>query len=190
MVLFASWANRVYHSSILGGETHAMSTTIVDLCQQINDETLNSVDELNRALATILEAVRACLGVIGVSVWLIDPVTGELICQQAAGPGNDTLCGWRLAPGIGIAGWVVGRGQSLIVSDAWTDSRHFRGVYWRTRVEVRSILSLPLAVEGKVIGTLQVVDPAVERFTPADRRLVAPLADALAGAFHRAQKPS
>jgi len=125
------------------------------------------------------------LGVAGVSVWLTDPETGELVCQQAAGPGNETVRDWRLAPGIGIAGWVVVHGESLIVHDAWVDRRHFRGVYWRTRVETRSILSVLLEIEGKRIGTLQAVDTTVDRFTPADLKRVEPLAAAVASAIHK-----
>lgn len=164
-----------------------MKAKIEELCQRIAAGDFGSVTELCQALATILEEARSALEMIGVSVWLTDPQTGELVCQQAAGPGNETLRGWRLAPEIGIAGWVVSHGESVIVPDAWLDKRHFRGVFWQTRVEVRSILSLPLEVAGQTVGTLQVVDSAPNRFTPADLALVEPLAVAVASAAHKAQ---
>ena len=80
-------------------------------------QTLSSTLDLDQVLLTVLEEVRHLLDVIVCSVWLIDPRTDELVCQQATGPKDKILRGLRLAPGEGIAGWVARHGKSLIVPD-------------------------------------------------------------------------
>jgi PAS domain S-box-containing protein len=127
---------------------------------------------LEEVLATILEEVRQLLGVAACSAWLIDRDTGEVVCRQATGPQGDLVRGWRLAPGQGIAGWVIRTGQSAVVADAETDARYFPKVDQRTRLGIRSILSVPLRVKQDVLGTLQVVDTQVDRFSRSDLRLM------------------
>ncbi|NJN96309.1 MAG: PAS domain-containing protein [Anaerolineales bacterium] len=80
-------------------------------------QAFNSSLELDVVLVSLLEEVRPLLGVIGASVWLIDPETGELVCRQASGAHRITLAGWRLPSDVGIIGWVTRHGESLIVSD-------------------------------------------------------------------------
>ncbi len=126
---------------------------------------------LDEILITLMEEVRRLLEVTACSIWLVDPETNELVCQQAIGPHKDTVLGWRLEPGQGIAGWVVNTGESLIVPDAWTDHRHFKGVDHQTGHPLRSILSVPMRSKQKVIGVLQVLDTEVDRFSPTDQAL-------------------
>jgi PAS domain S-box-containing protein len=127
---------------------------------------------LEEVLATILEEVRQLLGVVACSAWLVDRQTDEVVCRQAAGPQGDLVRGWRLAPGQGIAGWVIRTGQSLIVADAQTDARYFSKVDQQTRLGIRSILSVPLCLKQAVLGTLQVVDTQIDRFSRSDLRLM------------------
>ena len=143
--------------------------------------------DLDQVLVTILEEVCQLLGVTASSVWLVDPETDALVCQQASGPRRDTVLGWRLALGEGIAGWVAHHGETLIVPDTRADERHFKGVDRQTRVELCSILSVPLKVKQHVIGVLQVADTEVGRFATSDLALVEPLAAAAAIAIENAQ---
>jgi two-component system sensor histidine kinase/response regulator len=92
-----------------------------------------------------------------------------------------------LAPGEGIAGWVAGSGESLIVSDTQIDERHFKGVDQQVGLELRSILSVPLRVKKEVIGVLQVLDTAVNRFNAADVTLLGLLAASAAVAIDNAR---
>ena len=70
-------------------------------------QAVNSALTLDRVLTTLLEEVRHLIDVIACSAWLIDPETNELVCQQATGPQNETVRGWRLPPGEGIGGQTV-----------------------------------------------------------------------------------
>lgn len=147
---------------------------------------LVSTLDLDRVLATILDEARRLLGVVACSVWLLELRTDELVCRQATGPQSEIVRGWRLAPGEGIAGWVVRNGKSLIVPDIRTDERHFKGVDRQTGLKLRSILSIPLHVRERVIGALQVADTEVGRFSQMDLVLLEPLAASAAIAIDNA----
>ena len=150
-------------------------------------QTLSSILNLDQVLATVLEEVRHLLGVMAASIWLIDPETDELVCRQATGPQNETVRGWRLVPGEGLAGWVVRNGKSLIVPDVQADGRHSKRVAQETGLALRSVLSIPLKAKQRVIGVLQVVDAEIARFGAADLELLEPLAAAAAIAIENAQ---
>jgi PAS domain S-box-containing protein len=149
--------------------------------------TLNSSLELEEVLGAVLEEVRGLLDVVGCSAWLQDAETDDLVCRQVTGPRSDVARGWRLEPGAGIVGWVVDRGESLIVPDAERDERHFKGVDEETGLPIRSILSVPLQVKGSVIGALQAVDTEAGRFDSRDRRLLEALAASAAIAIQNAR---
>jgi PAS domain S-box-containing protein len=143
--------------------------------------------DLDQVLVTVLEETRHILGVVACSVWLVEPKTGDLVCRQATGQKSDVVSGWRLSPGEGIAGLVAIEGQSLIVPDAAMDERHFIGLDQVTGLALRSILTVPLQIRGKIIGVLQVLDTEPNRFSTADLTLLEPLATAAAAALENAR---
>jgi len=148
---------------------------------------LSSILDLDQVLATVLEEVRRLLGVVASSVWLSDPETNELVCRQATGPKSECVRGWRLAPGEGLAGWVVRTGESLIVPDIRVDERHFTGVDQATGLDTRSIITVPLRARQDTIGVLQVLDASPDRFKPTDLELLEPLAATAAIAIENAR---
>ncbi|MCP4537648.1 MAG: PAS domain S-box protein [Chloroflexi bacterium] len=143
--------------------------------------------DLDQVLAAFLGEVCHLLDVTAGSVWLIDFDTDEVVCQQAYGPENSFVQGWRLPLGRGITGWVARHGQSLVLSDAQVDDRYYRGVEREMEVEFHSILSVPLRTRQKVIGTLQVVDTMYGRFDAADLTLIESLAATAAIAIENAR---
>jgi len=147
----------------------------------------SSTLDLDQVLLTILEEVRRLLGVVASSAWLIDLETDELVCRQGTGPHVEVVRGCRLAPGEGLAGWVVRHGESLIVPDTRADERHLKSIDQQTGLELRSILNVPLMVKQDVIGVLEVMDTEVGRFDVSDLRLLEPLAASAAIAVENAR---
>ncbi len=142
--------------------------------------------ELEQVLVRILETLRHQMNVVASSVWLIDEQTGELVCHYATEPGKKVVLGWRLAPGQGIAGWVASTGRSLLVPDVRRDPRHFKAVDEQTGLRIASMISVPLRVEERVIGVMEVMDKTPGRFTEADLRHVELLATAASLAIQNA----
>jgi PAS domain S-box-containing protein len=158
----------------------------LELLSRASQAFMSTLD-LDDVLAAVLDEVRRVLNVVACSAWLIDPHTGDLVCRQVTDPQGDVVRGWRLAPGQGLAGWVVQHGQSLNVADIQTDERHFKGVDRRTGLPLRSMLTVPLRVKDKVAGVIQVVDATVARFDATDVRLLESLASTAAIAIENAR---
>jgi len=150
-------------------------------------QALNSSLDLNQVLSTVLEEVRRLLGVVASSIWLLTPAGNELVCQQASGPQGEMVRGWRLTLEQGLVGWVARTGKSIIVPDVEKDTRHFKRVDQKTGLEIRAILSVPLRTGQQVIGVLQVVDTAMNRFEVQDRILMESLAATAAVAIENAR---
>ncbi len=150
-------------------------------------QAFNSTLELDRVLATILGEVSALLQVNLASVWLIDPPTGDLVCRYTADAQSAGIRGYRLAPGQGVAGRVVNTGQSLIISDAQADEHYFKGVEQEAGLVIHSMLVIPLRSKDKIIGVLEVMEEAPNRFHPADLRLIEALASAATIAIENAR---
>ncbi|MCP4404332.1 MAG: diguanylate cyclase [bacterium] len=146
----------------------------------------NSTLDLDRTLATVLDEMCRLLHIAAASFWLLTPATGEFICRQAVGPGSDTVIGWPLSLGQGIAGKAAQTGEIVHVRDTRADKQHYKGVDKKIGVEFRSILSLPFQAKGTVIGVLNLVDTVANSFTEDDLRLVESIATVAANAIEKA----
>ena len=150
-------------------------------------QALNSNLNLDQVLGTVLEEVRRLMDIVGSSIWLIDAETGDLVCRQATGAYGETLRGWRLVPGEGLAGWVADHDESLISQDTYTDNRHYKEVDLSIGRDMHSVLTVPLRIKGDVIGVVQVVDMQAGRFGQTDLKLLETLAGSAAVAIENAR---
>jgi GAF domain-containing protein len=140
------------------------------------NQALVSTFDLDEVLITILREINHLLQVTSCSVWLLNPLTGELMCQQITGPRSERIKGWRLAPDEGVAGWVVQHHQSVMLGDASNDVRHQTKAGQEIGLDIRSMIAVPLILKGRPIGVLQVVDTTPNRFDTNDLALMESLA--------------
>jgi two-component system cell cycle sensor histidine kinase/response regulator CckA len=150
-------------------------------------QAVNSSLSLDQVLVTVLEEVRRLMDIVGSSIWLTDAETGDLVCRQATGAYGETLCGWRLASGEGLAGWVADHDESLISQDTYTDKRHYKEIDFSIGRGMHSVLTVPLRIKGDVIGVVQVVDMQAGRFDETDLTLLETLAGSAAIAIENAR---
>lgn len=147
----------------------------------------SSVD-LDQLLRLILETVTRLLQAEGSSLLLVDPLSRELIFQMPFDPAGQQLKAHRLKPDEGIAGWVSGHRQPLLVNDVGSD-RRFAGKFDQlTGFKTRSILAAPLFDRGQVLGVIEVLNsrrPA--GFALEDQELLVAFAVHAAQALHNAQ---
>jgi sigma-B regulation protein RsbU (phosphoserine phosphatase) len=76
--------------------------------------------------------------------------------------------------GASLTGWILKNQQPLVVNDMSIDPR-FSGVELETRA-VKSVLSVPLLVKDRVIGTISVFNKMDRNFIPEDQRLLSIIA--------------
>jgi GAF domain-containing protein len=120
-------------------------------------------DEAHRSLlqATV-EVARAIFGAKAASVFLLDEEAEELVFEAVSGEGEGDLIGMRFPAGAGIAGWVLTTRQPLIVDDLSADVRWSRSQAESTGYVPKSMMSVPLLVEERALGVLQVLDRPTE----------------------------
>jgi GAF domain-containing protein len=116
-------------------------------------------DEAHRSLlqATV-EVARAIFGAKAASVFLLDEEADELVFEAVAGEGAGELIGMRFPAGNGIAGWTLTTGEPLVVDDLTSDTRWSRSQAESTGYVPKSLMSVPLLVEERALGVLQVLD--------------------------------
>ncbi len=112
---------------------------------------------LDRLLGAIAEATVTLFDAEAASIALVDP-DGGLRFRAASGARGAGVVGTTVPPGEGIAGFVVATGQPIAISNVQADQRFDRATAERTGYIPRSILAVPLVVEDRVLGVLEVLD--------------------------------
>lgn len=145
----------------------------------VGRQLLGSVD-LDHQLSLALKLAGEALGANRCSVMLLDEATGRLQirCSQGLPPESITK---PVAPGEGIAGWVAEHNQPFILHGKVSDPR-FEGV----DPTIDSSLCLPLAVDGRVLGVLNLTRRPGARYTSDDLRLASSIADLASLALEKA----
>lgn len=116
-------------------------------------------DEAHRSLlqATV-EVARAIFGAKAASVFLLDEAADELVFEAVSGEGAGELVGMRFPASTGVAGWVLTTRQSLVVDDLTSDARFSREAAESTGYVPKSLMAVPLLVEERALGVLEVLD--------------------------------
>src|SRR5437879_2385960 len=116
-------------------------------------------DATHRALlGAIVQVARAIFHARAASVLLLDEASDELVFEAVVGEGEDTLVGSRFPAGKGIAGWVLGTRQPLVLSDVTTDPRFSADTAQSTGYVPNGIMAVPLLHEEEALGVLEVLD--------------------------------
>jgi GAF domain-containing protein len=132
----------------------------------------------------IVEVARAIFGARAASIMLLDETAGELVFEAVTGEGEDTLVGRRIPSDAGIAGWVAGSGQPLVVEDVATDPRFAIDEARKTGYVPKGLMAVPLMHEERVLGVLNVLDrPERRRFSVAEMDLLGMFANQAAVAL-------
>lgn len=102
------------------------------------------------------EVLRAQAG----SLMLLDEPTKTLNFAVALGKKSRQLKkNFSLKLGQGIAGWVAEKGTPLVVPDVNKDKRFYSEPDNTINFTTKSILAVPLRVQNKTIGVLEVLNP-------------------------------
>ncbi len=148
---------------------------------------LNATHSLQPLLIQILEAGRELTGSEASSIMLVDRKTGELHFEAATGERSQEISKTIVPLEGSVAGWVVRHEQPLIVSDTRSDNRFYGRVDEASGFTTSSLLAVPLALRGKVIGVLEAVNKVEEEtFSQENVETLSILADQAAVAIENA----
>jgi GAF domain-containing protein len=140
-------------------------------------------------LQSTVEVARAIFASKAASVFLLDEESDELVFEAVAGEGAGELIGVRFPSSTGIAGWVLVTRQPLVVEDVTTDTRFSREAAKSTGFMPKGIMAVPLLVEERALGVLEVLDrPTQSQFTLAELDLLGLFANQAAIALDLLQR--
>ena len=125
---------------------------------------------LNEILWTLIEMTTTELGAERGSLFLHDPLTGELYSRVAQG---ELTRGIRILNTTGIVGTIFQSGKGEIIHDAYADERFNRQIDEQTGYVTKNIVCAPVrTVRHDVIGVVQILNKKKGRFTKEDLEIV------------------
>src|SRR5829696_634591 len=151
-------------------------------------EAITDVALAHQGLATMLPEllvrVRDTLDVDTVAVLLLDEETNELVARAALGIEEEVEQGVRIPLGRGFAGRVAAQRRPIVIPDIdkteiWNPILREKGI--------RSMLGVPLLVDGNVLGIVHVGSLTPREFTAEEMGLLERAASRIAPAIAHAR---
>ena len=141
-------------------QTNQRLTQQAQRLQIINQVTfsLASTLELEPLLDLIMDKAIELFDAQAGSLLLSDQDTGELVFKTVRGPAEAELLNTRLPIGTGIAGSAAQQSRSIITNDVSADDRWYSELDEENQFRTRSILTVPLLRQNRVLGVVQVIN--------------------------------
>jgi sigma-B regulation protein RsbU (phosphoserine phosphatase) len=130
-----------------------------------------AADRPDMALEHTLETIRESLGAEAASIFLFNESEDLLECKASLGPNPAT--GMTVPRGVGIIGQVADQGRPVLVEDVASYPGFYRTIDEQTGFVTRSVVCAPLIAQGKVLGTVMLLNKSGERrFSGQDQALL------------------
>ena len=140
--------------------------------------------ELDKLLDALLERIAEILSVDTSAILLLDEETNELAARAARGLEEEVEAGFRVSVGQGFAGTVAARMAPVRIVDLAPGDAVNPLLYEK---KLRSLLGVPLIVEGKLLGVLHVGSLTLREFSEEDSTVLQVVADRVALAIDHAR---
>ena len=144
---------------------------------------LTDIDEL---LKVIAEETKNAMQADRCTVFLWDKISNELWSKVALGVGENQEI--RFPADKGLAGYVVQNGETLNITDAYSDPRFNPEVDTKTGYKTKTILCMPIMNNNReIIGAFQVLNKIGGVFTKNDEDLLIAIGGSASIALENAQ---
>jgi signal transduction histidine kinase len=171
----------VEHATALGAERVARHR--LEELQRVTDAALAHL-ELGALLDELLLRIRSILGCDTAAILLLDEETNELVARAAQGIEGKVEVGARIPVGLGFAGRVAETRGPVILPDV--DHADVMNPILREE-GIKSMLGVPLLIEGRTIGVLHVGTLSYRTFSVEDVGILQFVADRAALAIEHAR---
>ncbi len=150
---------------------------------RLSDPALSELD-FDRLLDELLVRVRDLLGVDTAAILLLDDERKQLVARAAKGIEEEVEQGVRIPIGGGFAGRIAQERVGIFIADV--DHADILNPILREK-GIRSLLGVPLIVEGELIGVLHVGSLTPREFDLRDLAVLDLAAARAAPAIERAR---
>ncbi|MBN1875382.1 MAG: GAF domain-containing protein [Anaerolineae bacterium] len=120
--------------------------------------TLSSSLDIEQVLQVLMTLTQQHFQPDAVSVALVE-ADNSLVFRAASGLSARQVLGLRMAPGMGVVGWVAEHGETTWVSDTHFDVRHYKEVDEATGFDTRSIYAVPVKIGEQTLAVLEIINP-------------------------------
>jgi anti-sigma regulatory factor (Ser/Thr protein kinase)/putative methionine-R-sulfoxide reductase with GAF domain len=166
-------------------ETAAEAAVRLEDVQKVTEAALAYLD-LDDLLAELLQRLTNILDANTAAVLLVEDDGRTLAARAAHGLEEEVEQGFRLPVGQGFAGRVAASRQPVVIPDLDNSPVTVVNPLIRER-RIRSLLGVPLIVEGAVTGVMHVGTLAPREFSDGDVQLMQLVADRVALAIERSR---
>lgn len=147
---------------------------------------IGSTLDKDQVLRLIVRYAKELLHSEHASLFLIEEATDTIVLHISTNPDTDNIV--RVPRGKGIIGYVVDSGETVMVSDAKHDDRHYQAADHSTGITTSSLLAVPLitrtvqlgdelgVTQERIIGGLEALNKFGSPFNEEDARLLRTLA--------------
>ncbi|MDH7472627.1 MAG: GAF domain-containing protein [Anaerolineae bacterium] len=145
-----------------------------------------SILDLNEMMRQVTRAIQRDFNYYNVALFLVDESHHEAVMQTVVG-GFEGIApqSYRQSVDEGIIGWVVRTGQSRLVNDVSKDPYYVK--VFLGEVLTRSELCVPIKLDNKIIGALDVQSIELNAFDQVDVTALEALAAQIAAAIRNAR---
>ncbi|MCC6442643.1 MAG: GAF domain-containing sensor histidine kinase [Armatimonadetes bacterium] len=149
----------------------------LELISEIGKEATVTFD-IQRLLDTITHTIQTRFNYFSVSLYLKEDATGQLMLRSAAGAYKERLEAepLRVDPGVGMIGQTAKTGQTFLSNDVSREPQYIALDFQQTRSE----MCVPIKIERKVVGILNVESDRANAFDDWDVKALETLGDQLA----------
>ena len=156
---------------------------------------INALYQISKGLAATLDPDQLIkditnllcenFGFYHVQVFVTDPASGDLVVRHASGENAAKLMehGHRLAVGAGIIGHVAELGEPFVTNNVEDVIFFIRN---SLMPDTQSELTVPIKINGKVLGVLDIQERPPRQFTQRQMQLMIAVADQFAVALQKA----
>ncbi|HKW87741.1 MAG TPA: GAF domain-containing SpoIIE family protein phosphatase [Candidatus Acidoferrales bacterium] len=162
-------------------ETAELSAEVLATMAEIGRE-INASLDLDEVLARAAAHIKRLIDYEIFAVLLLDENSNQLHFRFAIGHRQEVVENWRIPVGHGIIGAAAATGQPVRVGDVSKDPRYLNALD-----EVRSELAVPLMVQNRVVGVLDIESRQLDYFTRDQKNILALLASRLSSAIENAR---
>jgi diguanylate cyclase (GGDEF)-like protein len=139
---------------------------------EINTYIANSLEK-DEVLKRILNQTKVLLNCEMGTILLVDETLKQLnFAILSRDEDNEILKDTSLRMGEGIAGTVWQNGIPILINDAQHDPRFSDRADKKARTKTRSIIAVPLTVNGDIIGVIEAINKTTEGFSDFDLQLL------------------
>jgi HD-GYP domain-containing protein (c-di-GMP phosphodiesterase class II) len=115
-------------------------------------------DKEDQFVTNIMRMAHNALNASASLLLLVDEKKQELFLKFADGAIEQKSKRLHVNRQSGIAGWIVRNGKPLVVNDAEKNKKYYRLIDRATGFKTRSIIGVPLIINNKVIGVIEVLN--------------------------------